>query len=107
MKIGIDISVTSNDGSAFGRIFGSLELEAIPGAGDTISFAYSKVDSNTKPPNGFLGFLKVTERVFEAVPRFGDVTLMLSDLIVKDEGQAKDIMLYFSKGFDLDFEFYD
>jgi hypothetical protein len=103
MKVAIDISIFTS-GGAFGNASGTLELEAAPQVGDTISFAFPKV-AGMMPVPGFTGMLRVKDRVLNAADGVG-VSLALEDIVVPTEEHAHAIAEYLEKGFGLGVDMY-
>jgi len=105
MKIYVDFSVFTEEGSAYANVSGDLDLSIVPQIGDTISFAFPE-NQTLISPDGFIGFLNVMNRIL-SVGEKQKVQLSLSEITMPTEALASDLVKYMESGFGLFADVYD
>ena len=101
MRISIDVSVFIGSNTAYGRIYGTLMVAAVPATGAYISFQFALVEGQTLPSH-FPGQLLVASVGF--LPSDGpeaQTMVMLEDIVCDTKAHAKAIADYMRKGFRL------
>lgn len=101
MKVGVDFSVFTEEDGAFGNLSGELNLITEPQIGDSVSFIFSDKKLALDPAIGFCGILKVTDRIISANREGQQLSLALSDVVVKSKTEAQKAVQYFESVFDL------
>jgi hypothetical protein len=105
MKIYIDISIFT-DILAVGNVKGTIEVEAIPRIGDSISFLFP-INKNVMPCSikSFNSQIKVENVIFNPLPNAGGgVLLLLQDLKLDTLEDAIKVSKYLEEGFSLFFD---
>lgn len=101
MRLIVDISVFVADVCSWGRIWGPVELQAIPSVGITLSFAFAPKYFH-KLPDGFVSELRIESVVLGAnIKDETGVMIFLEDVIATSIGQADEFADYFDKAFGL------
>jgi hypothetical protein len=104
MKFSIDVSIFTQSNGAFGNVTGTIELDAAPQIGDTISFAFPKIADLARAA-GFTGMLRVRDRVFN-VGGGSNIALSLEDLELSTVEEARAVAEFLEKGFGLGTDVY-
>ncbi len=93
MKVHVDISLYT-ERSAFGRISGFIQVSLIPQVGDSISFSFPNGGSDPDEKLVFSGLTKVIDRTIWA-NREENVSISLSDIVVKTIDDAERVIKFF------------
>lgn len=107
MDFNIDISLFIGSTQAYGNFTGKIQLPFCPSKDDCISFS-NPIGKDVKPiiVKEFFQSLVVTRVIFN--PGLNTrVSLMLEDITVNNENDAKSIVAYLEDGFGLYFDEYE
>ncbi|MBK8631694.1 MAG: hypothetical protein IPN84_16335 [Sphingomonadales bacterium] len=104
ITVHIDVSVLTEN-SAVGRIFGDIDLSAIPQIGDFISFNYLG-DDNFKYDVHLWSFQTVEHRVLNVNNYDSPISISLRDIVGEDRVSVLNISQDFCKKMNLFFDEY-
>jgi hypothetical protein len=102
MRIDIDFSIFTSTPSAEGVISGSIEVDVLPRAGETISFFNAPNKSTFPPRASFDPLLKVMNVIHNASSR--GVALQLQDVTLPNKQSVAEVATYLEQGFGLFFD---
>lgn len=107
MKIYVDISVMT-DTCAVGRVYGAIEFSGVPTIGSLISFSSPINKIEFIHIDEFKHMLKVSDVIFSPMQTNDvSVAINLDDIVVRSIEDAKKVMTFFAKGFNLTEEEFD
>ncbi|MCW7541263.1 hypothetical protein OOT46_25975 [Aquabacterium sp. A7-Y] len=101
MKIYVDFSVFSSDGTAVGRVSGTVDLVAVPPLGSFLMLNQPRNGTMPKFIEGFTGRLRVTELQFQPSLEEVGVAASLEDVVVPSVEDARELMRFFQEAFGL------
>ena len=107
MKIYIDSSLLASDGTAIGRIHGTVNLAAAPSVDSSISFAYPKEPAVFPVVQGFNGLVRVCAVQFAANYESEGVLALLEDIVVPNRQDGLRLAKFLFEGFGIFLEEYD
>lgn len=100
IKVNIDFSIFTQEPKSIGSVSGSINLVAAPNLGDKIWFTVT-ANNVPFPARGFDGCLTVERRMLNANPINNELLILLSDLVVPTDGDARAVVEYLEEGFGL------
>ncbi|MCQ4261179.1 hypothetical protein [Stutzerimonas stutzeri] len=102
MRVDIDFSIFTSAPSAEGVISGNIEVDALPRAGEIISFFNSPNESIFPSRADFDPLLKVENVIHSASGR--GVALQLQDVTLPNRQSVAEVAAYLEQGFGLFFD---
>lgn len=105
IKVKIDFSIFTQEPKSIGSVSGSIDLVTAPNLGDKIWFTVT-ANSVPFPSRGFDGCLTVERRMLNANPINSELFVLLSDLVVPTDGDARAVAEYLEEGFGLFVDIY-
>lgn len=100
IKVLVDFSIFTQEQKSFGSVSGSVNLIVAPMVGDKIWFT-DTADDIPFPLSGFGGYVTVERRMLTANSENGGLLIMLSDLVLPTENDARAVAEYLESGFGL------
>ena len=102
MRIDIDFSIFTSAPSAEGVISGSIEVDVLPRAGETISFLNAPNKFILPSGADFDPLLKVENVIHNASSR--GVALQLQDITLPNKQSVSEVVAYLEQGFGMFFD---